>query len=251
MRHYLSLFTLLVISNLSIAQKTTDWQLWNNVEVGSDISNQFYLSLDARYRTALGSDLDNWNKSGLLVRSKWTFNKTWSFYFDIINYYTSQNNEENSYEFSQRLGVAFFIFKNGNSVFRKGEPALIQISPRLELSNFSRIEHRMFRYMESNTYNSYWRYRNRTRVKYALNRESMLEEHLWRLDTDIEFFVPLSAEPDERYLSNIRVRIGPEYKHSIHWSFRAFYSFDHSGNGDSGGGNIESHMLMLRIKYVF
>ncbi len=243
--------TLLFFTSFSlVSQTTTNWQLWNNVEVGSDISNQFYLSLDARYRTNLGNDLDNWNKSGLLVRSRWTLNKTWSFYFDIINYYTSENHAENTYEFSQRLGVAFFIFKNGNSIFRKGEPSLIQVSPRLELSNFSRVEHRVFNYSESNNTNSYWRYRNRTRIKYAINKENMLGPRLWRLDTDIEFFIPLSTEPAERYLSNIRVRFGPEYRHTLHWSFRMFYSFDHSGNGFASGSNIDSHMLMLRVKYV-
>lgn len=239
------------IGNTVIAQNSTNWQVWNNIEVGSNVSNQLYLCIDGRYRTAMGSDVDRWHKSGILARSVFTIDKVWMLHFDLINYYTDQQEAENTYEFSQRLGATIFIFKNGNSIFSRKNDKEYQVTPRIELTNLNRFEHRMFRYSDTNTTNSYWRWRNRTRIKYALNRENMMETRLWKLEADLEFFIPLSSEPSERYLSNMRFRIGSEYKHSQRWRYRAFYSFDHSGNGISKTGAIDSHMLMLRIKHVF
>lgn len=245
--HFISLFILIPIG--LCAQSTSDWQWWNNVVVGSNISNKVYAHADFRHRQGMGKGNDSWSTSGVLLRGEYALSKLFTPSFEALFQHSKQSELVKNHEYTQRLGLKLNIFRNGVNLFKLSK-GLEGSSARLELTNLTRFEHRLFTYTTDEYSESYWRLRNRTQVKWALNRESLLEYKLLLLDANVELFLPLSTEPQEKYLSKVRFRVGPEYKYSARWRFRLLYAFDHSGNGFSKGSNIESQMISLRIKYV-
>lgn len=240
---------LIVLGSLIVrAQSSSDWQMWSNLVVGTDVGNRLYVHADARHRTIIGENNDKWRSSGFLVRGDYSVGKFVNTSLDFVYMVTKQTEIANSTEHSQRIGVKVFFFRNGYNLFKphKGEEG---VSTRWEFNNFTRFEHRMFNYSKDADYDHFWRMRNRTQAKYALNRERLNENNLVKIAADFEFFVPLSKEPEERYLSKIRFRIGPEYRYSYRWRFRLMYAFDYSGDGVSRDENIENQMIVFRIKH--
>ncbi|WP_430817658.1 DUF2490 domain-containing protein [Carboxylicivirga sp. RSCT41] len=239
---------ILVLTTSAFGQNESEWQLWSNIVVGSNITSQLYVHADIRHRQNIGNNF--WNNTGILIRAEYSFNKLLNASFELLNNHTKQSSSISNYEFAQRLGIKVFILRNGVNIF-KLKKGLEGFSPKTELTNLTRFDHRIFNYPDVDITDYFWRLRNRTQFKYALNRETLLENKLLTLFADLELFFPLSNEPKERYLSKMRFRIGPEYRYSVRWRFRILYAFDHAGNGFSNNDNIESQMLNLRIKYVF
>lgn len=238
---------ILLVAQYAHSQNTTDWQLWNNIIVGYNISNSFYVHADIRQRQTIGND---WRNTGILLNTEYSINKLFNASLELINSHTKQTSSIDNYEFTQRLGLKLFVFRNGVNLFKLNK-GFEGISEKTELTNVIRAEHRIFNYPDLDMTNHHWRLRNRTRYKLALNKETLFDNKLLILFTDLELFFPLSSEPKERYLSKMRFRIGPEYRHSARWRLSLLYLFDHAGNGFSNNDNIESQMLNLRIKYVF
>lgn len=243
-------FLLLLISINTLGKDPSKLQLWSDIIVGHSISNKFYAEADYRYRTQISDGTDKWNTNGLVLKLEYTSFKLLDVSFDVVSGITNQTAEIQSYEFSQRLGFKGYLFRNGNNLLKPKELEN-GISKRIEISNLIRFEHRYFNYSDSTISHSNWRIRNRTQVKYALNKDNFYENRLVKLIGDVEFYLPMGEEARERYVSKSRYRVGFDYRHTYRWRFYLYYIFENANDNVANSFRIDNHMVNIRLKHLF
>jgi hypothetical protein len=230
--------------------QTSRLQYWGDVILGYNLSNTFYVEADWRTRSNLSNGDDRWTSNGLALKLDYRSLKFLRISYELINSYTNQISGFNSYDLAQRLGFRAYVFRYGNNLFK---PGLLEegINKRLELSNLLRMEHRFFWYSGDVPSTNNWRLRNRTQLKWAISRESFLENKLVAFNGDVEFYIPFDDDALERYVSKLRFRVGPEYKHSSRWRFYVYYIFEDARDNVSKSFKADHHMLNMRIKHTF
>jgi hypothetical protein len=240
-------FLIFAVQHTVLAQ--ADFQGWINAVVGYNALNQLYLEGNFEYKQLLSESEDPWRSLSFTLTGEYYPTRLLDLTVDITSGKTHQTGELVSDEASQILGAKWYILQLGHNLFRlsKGTDGAPE---RIEFSNHIRFEHRNFDYYNDLPPENDWRFRDRTQFVISLNKKTFFENRTIRLLADAEFFIPFGKEATERYVTKYRIRIGPGYRHNVHWRFNLYYMYDKSSDTIGDPYETSSHMVNLQMFYI-
>lgn len=227
-------------------------QRWLNFILGRPISEKWYFEYDfeAAKQVSGGQPWRYLYGTGL---AEYYPNDYLDLTGELVTGFTQQNEVENSFEATVRLGLRFHLI---SQIF--SSPYITKIRPerlsgkRFNIANLLRIERRQFWYSGDLPSAEDTRFRNRIETKLALSKANLAADGAWSLLADIEWFVLLGDdEAPERFATKRRIRIGVGYRHSYQWRFDVLAMTDKGRDTLEGDTDIESRMIDVRIKAFF
>jgi hypothetical protein len=218
-------------------------QLWANVIIGHPKNAHLYYELDLEPKTQVSGG-ESWYNLDATPLVEFYPHALVDFTGEATVGFTHQNESENSFELTPRLGLRLHLFKN---FWDKIHPERVPLS-RLSLANLSRIEYRNFWYSSERPSSHEPRFRNRTEFKLAINNSKLSADRTLYLFADLEFFVPIGNDVPERFATKRRLRGGFGYRLSRKWRFEVLFIRDYARETLDQEGDVELNVLDLRLK---
>jgi Protein of unknown function (DUF2490) len=165
---------------------------------------------------------------------------------ELVNGYTKQTDDINSFEVTPRIGIRFHLFSN------RITPLLKEKSPnrRVIIRDLIRVEYRSLFYTDDQGSDSSWRYRNRLEFLLPLNHKKLTEDNTVYTIADWEWFFPI-GDVLERFSNKQRIRTGLGYRKSFKWQFEALYIWTRSRKNSDENFTTSDNIIDIRIRYRF
>ena len=215
--------SLLLVSPLTSAAEADEpqVQIWGNLTLDWIKSHQLTFGVDIEPKVLVSKPSDDPGWATLDVTPSLEYSRgNW---FDMIGETlvarTKQTDEENSTEITPRIGFRFHILSNLENDFLKEKLP----KRRLVVRDLIRLEWRNLYYSTDKPNSSSLRLRNRVEMSYPMNRRRLTDDGATYVTGDAEWFWT-EEDPDERYASKQRVRVGIGHRHSRHGDSRPFSS---------------------------
>lgn len=222
-----------VLTTLFLAAQTKSTQLWTDFTVNKSLSNNFTFDCEVSYRTVLNNS-DKWHSFNIIPRIEKSLGNHWDLLLYVGSINTLQQTGDNTWEIRPGLGVRFHF---------------VPVT-KLQVRVLGRIELRNQYTFETSLWSHDLRSRYRLEETYFINGESFAKNHLWYLLSDLELFLTLDKELQERFSNRMLFRLGSGYKLSDRWRFEAIYTYQYSKNTIDGEfSNEDDNILRLRFRY--
>jgi hypothetical protein len=177
---------------------------------------------------------DKWHSFNIIPKIEKSLNRHWDLLLYIGSINTLQQLAYNTWEVRPGLGVRFRFTPLGK--------LQIRILARLELRNQYTFE--------TNTWSQDLRSRFRLEEIYFINGNSFAKNRLWYILSDLEFFLTVDREIEQRYSNRTLFRLGLGYKLNDRWRFETIYTYQYSKNTiDEEFSKEDENILRLRFKY--
>jgi len=215
------------------AQDVVSNQLWLESFINYSFANVYNLENQVSYRTALdGSPYQSIIFRPTLVRS---FTQNVDGQFALRVSYVLQNDTSSSLEIRPTLGSRIHITPNRRVLTRV----------------LFRFEQRNFKDLETNEWTKTSRIRIRPEFIIPLNKKSYFENNQWYALFDVEWFVVIDKDVDERFANRFRLRVGGGYRLNANWRFEFIYMRQESKNKIGEEFYTSDNIWRARVKYYF
>lgn len=222
-----------ISSSLFLKAQSTSNQLWTDFTINKALQNKFSFDCELSYRTILNSS-DKWHSYNIAPKIEKSLGNHWDIMMYAASINTLQQAKDNTWEIRPGLGVRFH--------FLPITKLLVRILGRLELRNQYTFE--------SASWTHDLRSRYRLEEIYFINGASFANNHLWYIFSDLELFLTLDKELQERFSNRMLLRLGTGYKLSDHWRFETIYTYQYSKNTIDGEfSNEDDNIIRLRFRY--
>lgn len=239
---------LLIDSSTAFAQ--TDLQLWGNVTLDWVKSDRLTYEFDIEPKVLVYAPdgEPDWRNLDLTPSVEYAAKGWLDLVAEATAGYTKQDDEVNTFELTPRVGVRFHLLSRAVPTFGLREQVPRR---RIVVRDLVRVESRNFWYTgEDSGTSSSVRFRNRVELLVPLNRVRMTEDGARYLLADWEWFIPLD-EPEERFASKQRIRVGLGYRRSFAWRFEALYIWTRSRDTAEDGFSTDDNSIDFRVKRLF
>jgi hypothetical protein len=159
---------------------------------------------------------------------------------------TRQTDDLDSTEITPRIGLRLHLLSNLNEELAKEKHP----KRRLVLRDLLRLEWRNLYYSTDKPDSSSLRLRNRIEMQFPITRERMTDDGATYVLSDAEWFWPVD-QPDERFASKQRLRVGMGYRRDVTWRFEVIYDMDRSRNTIEDGFKTTDYIVDFRVKRVW
>jgi Protein of unknown function (DUF2490) len=147
-----------------------------------------------------------------------------------------------------RFGVQLHVLSQIRDLGAQGGASREQQPQRrMDFVTLIRVEDQIEESSSDASHSSTWRFRDRFRVTYPLNRPKTTSDGAIYVTGDAEAFVLL----DNGTLNELRFRSGMGYRPSFPWRFEALYLWTTERNTSSGAWSLASRSVDLRIFFQF
>jgi len=222
---------LFLVNSLTAQIKST--QIWTDFTLNKVLDKNLSFDCELSYRTILNSS-DKWHSFNVIPKIEKSLGRHWDLLLYIGSINTLQQQAYNTWEVRLGLGIRFQF-----TPIRKLQ---IRILARLELRNQYTFE--------THIWSQDLRSRFRLEEIYCINGDSFAKNHLWYILSDLEFFLTVDKEIEERYSNRTLLRLGLGYKLNDRWRFETIYTYQYSKNTIDGEFSKEDeNILRLRFKY--
>ncbi len=165
---------------------------------------------------------------------------------------TQQNNDVNSNEVTERIGVRFHLLsRDVVTLVPDREARELPPRRRLVIRDYARIEQRNIFYSDDTPTSHTWRFRNRIEVQFPFNHESVTADNTRYFLSDWEWFVPINDDPRERYANKQRIRLGFGYRQNFKWRYEGLYMWGRSLDTSTNSFTTADNIIDLRVKRAF
>jgi hypothetical protein len=72
---------------------------------------------------------------------------------------------------------------------------------------------------------------------------------LWYLIADVEAFLPIDQQVNERFANRYRIRLGPGFRLNYTWRFEFLYTLQQSYNTLAGDFSTTDNLFRFRVKH--
>jgi hypothetical protein len=223
-------------------------QLWGNLTLDWIKSHRSTFGVDLEPKVLVSKPSDDPGWATLDVTPSFEYSRgNW---FDMIGETlvarTKQTDDENSTEITPRVGFRFHILSNLENDFLKEQLP----KRRLVIRNLIRLEWRNLYYSTDKPDSSSLRLRNRVEMSYPMNRRRLTDDGATYVTGDAEWFWT-EDDPDERYASKQRVRVGIGHRHSRPWRVEGLFIWDRSRHAATDGFTTSDYALDVRVRRVW
>jgi hypothetical protein len=223
-------------------------QLWGNLTLDWIKSHRLTFGVDLEPKVLVSKPSDDPGWATLDVTPSLEYSRgNW---FDMIGETlvarTKQTDEENSTEITPRIGFRFHILSNLENDFLKEKLP----KRRLVVRGLIRLEWRNLYYSTDKPDSSSLRLRNRVEMSYPMNRRRLTDDGATYVTGDAEWFWT-EEDPDERFASKQRVRVGIGHRHSRRWRFETLFIWDRSRNSAADGFMTSDYAVDVWVRRVW
>jgi hypothetical protein len=223
-------------------------QIWGNLTLDGIKSRQLTFGVDIEPKVLVSKPSDDPGWATLDVTPSLEYSRgNW---FDMIGETlvarTKQTDDENSTEITPRIGFRFHILSNLENDFLKEKLP----KRRLVVRDLIRLEWRNLYYSTDKPNSSSLRLRNRVEMSYPMNRRRLTDDGATYVTGDAEWFWT-EEDPDERFASKQRVRVGLGHRRSRPWRFEALFIWDRSRNSAAAGFTTSDYAVDVRVRRVW
>lgn len=241
----LLLFVLLIPPGNLRADENDSGQIWTNLTLSYPKSEKFYTQLAIRPRFEISDE----KRRSIDAHGVAEFypNKWIDIRGEILIRTRKEAADIRSLQFTPRIGIRFYLFEN---IRDKLSPERLALG-RFTISNLLRLEYRMFHYFGDLESANEWRLRNRLAFRFPINNDNMSIKGTLYFMTDVEAFIPLSAQVAESFASKARFRIGLGFRANYNWRIEILYIRDWARDTLEETGSVDIHAIDLRVKVYF
>lgn len=194
-------------------------------------SERFTLELAPTYSTVL--DQPRWRSLDLQLSPEYNINKHLDIVSAILYNNTFQNAQVTTNEIREMIGVRYYLTPDQ------------WYSTRLLL----RLEQRNQYDKSTDTWNHSTRSRLRAEAVIPLKRRKLSDgDKIWYVLTDIEGFIVLDKDLEERFANRLRYRAGVGYKFNTMFRAEVVYTLQLSRNTIEGDMSTADNIIRLRLK---
>ena len=221
------------LTTIQLNTQNKSTQLWTDFVLNVPMKKGYSFDNEFSYRTNL-SNSGKWHSINIIPKIEKSLNGHWDVMFYLGSINTLQQEDYNTWEIRPAIGVRYHF-----TLFPK---LLLRILGRFELRNLYTIE--------TGVWEEDARSRFRLEEIYFIHGKSFLNNHLWYVFSDLEFFTTIDKEVQERYSNRSQIRLGVGYKLSYSWRYECIYTYQFSKNTIDGEfSNEQEGILRLRFKY--
>ncbi len=207
-------------------------QVWVEYMLNYPFANSWNVELAATYSTLL--EEPRWRSFDVAVTPEYALSPRVDLMGAVLYNRTVQYDALSSTEIREMLGTRIHITPYN------------RIMTRLLL----RIEQRNMFYQETGTEEQSLRGRIRLETVSALNRKTMYEgDKLWYLIADVEAFLAIDQQVNERFANRYRLRVGPGFRLNYNWRFEFLYTMQESYNTLAGDFSTTDNLFRFRVKH--
>lgn len=223
---------ILVAAAVPAASQSPNNQVWVEYMVNYPFANSWNVELAATYSTLLESP--RWQALDIQVTPEYALSPYVDLQGAFLYNRTNQYQSLSSTEVRTMLGTRIHL------------TPFSRVLTRLLL----RFEHRNLYYEETGTSEQSYRGRLRLETLTALNKKTMYDgDNLWYAVADVETFVVMDQQVNERFANRFRIRIGPGYRLSYTWRFEFLYTYQLSRNTIAGDVDSDDNLFRFRVKH--
>jgi hypothetical protein len=246
------IFCVLLLVSPSASSAQSSIQLWANLTFDWVRSDRLVYELDFEPKVQVHATEDEpaWRNLDVTPNVEYSPRGWLDLVAEATAGFTRQSDDVNTIELTPRVGVRFHVFSR--------EPLVLRVvarehrpKRRIVIRDLVRIEARNFFYTEEGEESSSTlRFRNRLELLFPLNRERLTEDGVRYLIADWEWFIPLD-DPEERFASRQRIRVGLGYRRNFPLRVEALYIWTRSRNTLDEEFRTNENSFNIRVKRVF
>lgn len=244
-RGHAVIITAAVILLSSKVAAQTSGQVWGNITLDwvKPSGVTYEIDLEPKIQTSSPPGEPGWHNLDVTPSIEYGLSKAVDVLGELTVGRTNQTDALKTTEITARGGVRFHLFSRERKLF------LNEALPkrRLVLRDLIRVESRNFFYSNDEPSESTVRFRNRLELLLPLNRENLGDDGALSLQTDWEWFIPVS-DPEERFANRQRVRAGLTYRRTVNWRFAALYIWNRSREATGESFATTENILNLQIR---
>jgi hypothetical protein len=231
-----------------VAADQPEFQLWGNVTLDWIQSHQLTLGVDIEPKVLVSkpSDDPGWATLDVTPSVEYTRGAWFDTVGELLVARTRQTDDLNSTEITPRVGFRFHILSNLENDFLKEKLP----KRRLVVRDLIRLEWRNLYYSTGKPDSSSVRLRNRVEMSYPMTGRRLTDDGATYVTGDAEWFWT-EEDPDERFASKQRVRVGIGHRQSRSWRMKALFIWDRSRNTAADGFTTSDYAVDLRVRHVW
>lgn len=221
-----------VAAGLPVVAQSPNSQLWAEYMLNYPFANSWNVELAGTYSTLLESP--RWQALDIQLTPEFALSPHVDLQGAVLYNRTNQYQALSSTELRLMLGT------------------------RIHLTPFSRVltrvllrmEQRNMYYQETDSHEQSLRGRIRFETVTPLNRKTMFDgDKLWYAIADVEAFVVMDQQVNERFANRFRLRVGPGYRLNYTWRFEFLYTYQLSRNTIAGDVDSDDNLFRFRVKH--
>jgi hypothetical protein len=236
----------LVFGALPAAAGDLDTQAWANFTMGWEPSKKVYLELDLEPKVLVSGE-PQWRNLDVTALVEY-YPSSW---IDLTGEATigttRQTDDLRTNEFTLRAGARLYLLKHVRDRLDKEQ----NLPSRILFATLFRVEERNFWYSDGTEPQQEVRFRARLELKAPLNHADLTRDKTFYGLFDIEGFVPISPEVEERFATKYRARVGLGYRFNPRHRIDLLYIRDQVRDTIEDTPTDSAQMLDLRYRMVF
>ncbi len=227
---YIPFISFFLIAGTIQGQESSN-QIWNEYMFNIPFANVYNVELAANYSTALESP--EWRSLEFQVTPEWSISQYVDVMGGILLGSTIQSESTTTFELREMLGARIHFTPNKRILTRM----LVRFEQRNQLNQ------------ESGLWENSHRSRIRAEAIIPINKQSMFAgDKLWYGILDVESFLVLDKNLDERFANRFRLRAGIGYRISYGTRLEFVYTIQQSKNTIDDNFNTTDNIFRFRIK---
>ena len=231
LRSCLKYFSFLLFPSLANAQSVNE-QMWFEYMLNYPFANSWNVELAGTYSTVL--DDPKWRALDLQITPEYSFSQNLDFMAALLTSNTFQTQSLSTFEVREMLGTRIHFTPNR------------RILTRLLL----RFEQRNLQDLETKTWDNSTRSRVRAETIIPINKSSMFAgDKLWYTILDVEGFIVMDQDVNERFANRLRFRAGIKYRINYGTRLEFVYTLQRSKNILDGNFESTDNIFRFRLKH--
>lgn len=237
---------LLLLGPLPAAADDLETQAWANYTMGWVRSEKLYLELDFEPKVLVSGEPE-WRNLDVTPMVEYYPNSWIDLTGELTVGTTMQTDDLRTNELTFRPGLRLYLIKNMRERFDREH----KLPGRISAATLFRVEERNFWYSDDTESKHELRFRARLEFKTPINHARLTDDRTFYLLADVEGFVPVGDEVDERFATKVRVRAGLGYRIDEHHRLDLLYFHDWLRDTLEDTPTDSAQILDLRYRVVF
>ncbi|MEQ1586453.1 MAG: DUF2490 domain-containing protein [Cyclobacteriaceae bacterium] len=225
-----ALLFLFLLSYQSLRAQNSTTQIWGEYLLTQPLRRSYKVEGRVAYRHDL--DRQVWSQWEFRVMPEKKLNK----HFDVLA----------TLQYLATEQAASFTTRE----IREGLGTRIHFTPgsRIDTRLLLRVEQRNVYKVNAENWDHTSRGRIRAEAQGPINQKTMSGNHVWYALADVEAFLFVDANMDERFANRLRARAGMGYKLSHQWQFEIIYMWQESKNTLADDYENQQSIIRLRVR---
>jgi hypothetical protein len=232
---------LLILGAVPALAGDLETQAWGNFTLGWNHSEKVYLELDLEPKVLVSGE-PGWRNLDLTPAIEYYPNSWMDVTGEVTIGTSKQTDDLRTNELTVRGGVRLYLFKNMRERFARER----KLPGRFLIGTLFRVEDRNFWYSDDTDSKHEVRFRVRVELKAPINHADLSQDK-----TDVEAFMPVGEQVEERFATKSRARVGLGYRINARQRIDLLYMWDQVRDTIEDTPTESAQILDLRYRVVF